>query len=121
VSEVVEVLRSSPVATFGAGGLLGIAGSLVGESVNDSCWTSTPFTRDPTPDRCVCGLKRGRRAGSGVGWRAGVSLISEAALCRFFFRVSFNLGNKRALYLKGLGLGDNHVKLIAELMPIGNT
>jgi hypothetical protein len=52
---------------------------------------------------------------------SGVTLISEAALCRILPCVSFNVGNKRALYLKGLGLGDNHVKLIAELMPIGNT
>jgi hypothetical protein len=44
-----------------------------------------------------------------------VSLIREAALNRFVAR--FNAENKQALYLKGLGLGDSHVKLIAELLP----
>jgi hypothetical protein len=59
-------------------------------------------------------------AGDGVSM-SGVSLISEAALCRFLPCVGCNAGNKRALYLKGLGLGDNHVKLITELMLTGNT
>jgi hypothetical protein len=55
--------------------------------------------------------------GDGV-WVSAVSLISEATLNRFLPCVtsSFNAGNKRELYLKGLGLGDSHVKLIAELM-----
>jgi hypothetical protein len=54
---------------------------------------------------------------------SGVSLISEAALGRFLSCDNFTLdaGNKRALYLKGLGLGDSHVKLIAELLPTVNT
>jgi hypothetical protein len=56
-------------------------------------------------------------SGSGGVSVSGVSLISEAALCSFLPCFDFNTSNRRALYLKGLGLGDRHVKLIAELMP----
>jgi hypothetical protein len=47
-------------------------------------------------------------------------LISKAALCRFLPRIDFNARSKRVLYLNGLGLGDSHIKIIAELLPTVN-
>jgi hypothetical protein len=58
-------------------------------------------------------------AGDGVSV-SGVTLINVTALGRFLPCVNFNVGNKRELYLKGLGLGDSHVKLIVELMATVN-
>jgi hypothetical protein len=59
-------------------------------------------------------------SGSDSVSRSGVSLISEAALCRFLPCVDFSARNQWALFLKGLGLGDSHAKLIAELLPTVN-